>query len=91
MGLVFGRPNPTWRRIKIGIVVITTYAYLRKWSGEAAPAWVKRLNSLLNSLSPAQIVALTTLVHYVTGHAALLLGLQAPDHAVPYNGAARVC
>jgi hypothetical protein len=85
MGGVFGRPKIGLRRVKVVSLLAAAAFLMRQWSHGGPPSFVRRWTAFLSKFHPAEVLLLTWMAHYGFSNAALLLGMNAPDHNVPYN------
>ncbi|KAF8639568.1 hypothetical protein AX17_001470 [Amanita inopinata Kibby_2008] len=77
---VLGRPNPSWKRSQVFLVIIFwMWRIIRGSAGPPRMLWLKSVNRLLKRFTPWQIILSTLTAVYALRNLDKILGLAAPE------------
>ncbi|KAF8919831.1 Alpha/Beta hydrolase protein [Mucidula mucida] len=77
---LFGRPNPSWKRAQVFIVIFFwLWRILKGTSGPPRILWLNRFNRMLQRFTPWQIIVSTLTTVYTIRNFDKILGLQSPE------------
>ncbi|KAF8210542.1 hormone-sensitive lipase [Mycena galopus ATCC 62051] len=77
---LFGRPNPSWKRAQVFLIIIFWIWRILAGNRRGLPLlWLRSANKRLQRFTPWQIIASTLTAVYVVRNFDKMLGLQSPE------------